>query len=107
MTHTTCIRAPIERTTPSTEQLAEIAYTTMIEVMDESLVSGKHGSGSWNQGVESDPRWHLARVARHALQALMILDGVELKDQESVAIHARNALARACLALAQITGENK
>ena len=37
----------------------------------------------------------------------MILDGVELKDQESVAIHARNALARACLALAQLGGETK
>lgn len=107
MTHTTCIRASIERATPSTEQLAEIAYTAMIEVMDESLVNGKHDSGSWNQGVESDPRWHLARVARHAIQALMILDGVELKDQESAVIHTRNALARACLALAQLGGETK
>ena len=107
MTHTTCITASVERYTPTTEELAEIAYRTMIEVMDESLVSGKHGSGSWNQGVESNPRWHLARVARHAIQALMILDGVELKDQESVAIHARNALARACLALAQLGGETK
>ena len=104
MTHTTCMTAKIERYTPTTEELAETAYKAMIESMGESLTTGKHDDGSWNVGVESDPRWHLSRVARHAIQALMLLDGVELKDQESVRIHTRNALARSCLALAQLGG---
>jgi hypothetical protein len=104
VTHTTCMTAPISRYTPTTDELAETAYRAVIDTMNESLTSGKHGDGSWNQGVESDPRWHLSRVARHAIQALMLLDGVDLKDQESVRIHTRNALARSCLALAQLGG---
>lgn len=102
MTITTCTTAPMKIYTPSTEELAEIAYTAMIDTMNESLDNGSHGAGTWNEGMECNPRWHLCRVVRHGMQALMLLDNLDLKDQESVYQHTRNALARCCLALAQL-----
>jgi len=107
MTTTTCLTPTITRHTPSNEELAELAYRAVLDVMEESLASGKHGQGTWNQGVEANPRWHLTRVIRHATQALMLLDGLELRDEESVQIHTRNALVRCCLAYAQLGETNE
>lgn len=102
MTTTTCLRARITECTPSNEELAAISYHAVLSTMVESLAKDKHRQGSWNQGIEANPRWHLTRVIRHATQALMLLDGLELKDEESVQIHTRNALVRCCLAYAQL-----
>lgn len=104
MTHTTCMTAHVTPVTPTNEELSELAYHAVISVMEESLANGKHGQGTWNMGVEANPRWHLTRVIRHANQALMLLDGLDPKDLESVQIHTRNALVRSCLAYSQLGG---
>jgi len=103
-TFTTTMQAKILSNTPTTEQLAEMACLAMIETMGESLERGKHGEGSWNEGAEANPKWHLTRVIRHANQAIMLLDGLDHKDLESIQVHTRNALARCCLAYAQLGG---
>lgn len=95
----------IVRHTPNTEELGRIAYDNMLKVMGRNLENGKHTAGGWNEGSEANPRWHLHRCMRHCQQAIMIMDWVEMNDKETVETHVRHALARATLALAQVTNQ--
>jgi hypothetical protein len=94
----------IVRRTPNSETLARIAYDNVLTVMGRNLANGKHEDGGWNEGAEANPKWHLHRAVRHCVQAMMLMDGVEPKDRENIETHVRHALARATLALAQVTG---
>lgn len=95
----------IIKKTPSSDELAKIASDNVMAVMGKNLANGKHEDGGWNKGAEASPKWHLHRAVRHCVQAMMLMDGVEPKDQETIEIHVRHALARATLALAQVTGD--
>lgn len=92
------------RETPTTEELCRIASKAVSDAMNESLKYGKHESGSWNQGEEANPMWHLTRSARHTLNAIMEYENLCPKANENTYIHIRNAIARLTLALAQ-TGD--
>lgn len=88
--------------TPSTAELSKFAGGIVCSIMNEGIKTRKHRAGGWNEGAESDPRWHLFRCARHALDAIALLDGVSRDNRETAIEHAIRSLARAVLASYQL-----
>ena len=89
--------------TPTTAELARFAGLVIGEVMSEGLASGKHTQGDWNEGAALDPRWHLFRASRHALDSLGQMDGVSLDKIETAYDHAIRAATRAVMASYQLS----
>ena len=94
---------PKNQSTPSTTELARLASGIVACLMEEGLRTRKHRAGGWNEGAEADPRWHLFRCARHANEAIAILDGVSKDTKESAFQHANRAVARAVLSAYQLS----
>jgi hypothetical protein len=93
----------IQHKTPNTTELARYASGVMACLMDEGLRTRKHRAGGWNMGAEANPKWHLFRCARHANEAIAILDGVSKDTKESAHQHALRAVARAVLSAYQLS----
>jgi hypothetical protein len=89
--------------THNTAELARFASGVVACLMEEGLRTRKHRAGGWNMGVEANPKWHLFRCARHANEAIAILDGVSKDTKESAHQHALRAVARAVLSAYQLS----
>ena len=89
--------------TPTTAELARFAGLVIGEVMSEGIASGKHTQGDWNEGITLDPRWHLFRASRHALDSLGQMSGVSTDRIESAYDHAIRAATRAVMASYQLS----
>ena len=87
--------------TPTNTELARFSAGIVSCLMEEGLK--KHQAGGWDKGAEANPVWHLFRCARHALDAIAILNGVSKDTKESAFQHANRAVARAVLSAYQLS----
>lgn len=92
----------LPKKTPSTTELVRFVSGVVACLMEEGVRNKKHRAGGWNEGCEANPRWHLYRCSRHALEAIAIMDGVSKDNKESALQHANRAIARAVLSAWQL-----
>ena len=99
-------KIPLEsrsKKTPTNLELARFSAGVVSCLMEEGLRDKKHQAGGWDKGAEANPVWHLFRCARHALDAIAILNGVSKDTKESAFQHANRAVARAVLSAYQLS----